>query len=133
MRTMGLKRIAQNDDGTFGVLIDGMVTPFALTLENRWRNNEKNISCIPEGWYICKRIISPRFGETFQITEVPGRSHILFHWGNLDDDTQGCVLLGEEFGVLGGETAILSSKRAFKEFMTRLDGLDKFALNVVWV
>ena len=43
-----LKRVAENEDGTFGVLIHNNV-PFCLTIEPEWKNNMKNISCIPEG------------------------------------------------------------------------------------
>jgi len=133
MRTMVLKRVASNFDGTFGVLIDGAgVVPFALTLEDQWKNNQKNISCIPHGYYTCRRVISPRFGETFEVLEVPGRTHILFHSGNTHEHTQGCILVGEEFGYLGPTISILSSRRGFAEFMHRLEGIEEFSLAVLW-
>jgi len=131
MKTITIRRIAENDDGVFGVIIDG-VTPFAITLENKWHNNKKNISCIPSGTYECRRVLSPTRGEVFEVKNVPGRTHILFHIGNTDDDTKGCILVAEEFGELNGETAILSSGRGFKEFMKRLDGINKFTLNIIW-
>jgi len=129
MKKLILKRIAENEDGTFGVLIDGN-TPFALTLERNWLDNKPNESCIPAGKYVCKRIISPRFGETFEVTNVPGRSHILFHTGNLEDHSKGCILIGEEFGYLNGKVAVLSSRKGFKEFMDRLNGLSSFEIEI---
>ena len=129
MKKLTLKRIAENEDGTFGVLIDGD-TPFALTLERNWLSNKPNESCIPAGKYVCKRIISPRFGETFEITNVPGRSHILFHTGNLEEHSKGCILIGEEFGYLNGKVAVLSSRKGFKEFMDRLNGLSSFEIEI---
>lgn len=124
-----LHRIASNDFGTFGVLIKDN-TPFALTLERPWQNNIRNISCIPAGEYICKAITSPRFGNTFEVTDVPGRSHILFHKGNLSDDTHGCILVGEQFESLCGTPAILASRKGFDEFMRKFRYTNSFILDI---
>lgn len=122
-----LKRVSQIGDATFGVLINGS-TPFAVTLEPSWEDNKKNISCIPTGSYSCKRVNSPRFGNTFEIMDVKNRTHILFHQGNRERNTEGCVLVAEEFGRLGGEAAVLSSGKGFTEFMSILQGLDEFSI-----
>lgn len=79
---------------------------------------------------MCRRTQSSRFGDTFEIVEVPNRSHILFHKGNLSDDTHGCVLVGEQYEPLGGENAVLASGKAFDEFKRRTEGIDDFFLNV---
>ena len=121
-----LKRIAQNEEGTFGVLLDNG-TPFALTAENPWAGNRPEVSCIPHGRYTCRRVRSPRFGETFEVASVPGRTHILFHRGNTPEDTRGCILVGNHFGILEGSVAVLSSREAFKELLGRLEGKEKFA------
>lgn len=129
MKTLSLKRIAETEDGTFGALLDGDV-PFAVTLEPQWKDNATGISSIPEGEYKCRRVLSPKFGDTFEVP-VPGRSHILFHKGNVDDDTQGCILVGEQFTTwTDGTAAIGGSGVAFKEFMDRLKGEDAFWLFV---
>ena len=129
---MVLKRIVSNADGTFGVLLDMSGTiPFALTLEDKWKDNAPFESCIPSGVYDCKRIHSLKFGETFEVVKVVNRTNILFHAGNIDEDTQGCILIGEEFGELYGKTAILSSRRGFNEFMERLNGHAEFLLYIV--
>lgn len=129
MKILTLKRIAENNDGTFGVLLEGDI-PFAVTCERQWRNNERFISCIPEGNYICQRKQSSKFGETFEIMNVLGRGDILFHKGNVVADTQGCILIGEQFESLGGRVAILQSGKGFTEFMERLKGGDGFTLIV---
>ena len=129
MKQIKLVRIAYIDDGTFGVLFDED-TPFCLTLEREWRDNKRGESCIPAGQYICKRVKSPKFGDTFEILDVFGRSHILFHKGNIEDDSHGCVITGEEYGKYKNKVAVLSSGRAFKEFMTRLDGERFFKLYI---
>ena len=100
------------------------------TLENAWHNNEKNISCIPEGIYICKRHNSPKYGETFIITGVEDRTNILIHWGNTHINTKGCILTGSEVGYLDGERAVLSSKKAFNVLMGELKDIDEFILTI---
>jgi len=106
-----LKRIASDNDQTFGVLmVDDR--PLCVTLELPWRNNERNISRIPEGDYICREVNSPKFGKTFEICDVPDRGHILFHKGNYAIDTRGCVLLGSEFNI----NMVEESGKAFKKF-----------------
>ena len=121
--------IAENDDGTFGVLMD-IVTPFALTLENQWLGNRRNLSCIPVGEYVCERYSSSKYSGTFIVTNVPDRSYILFHTGNTDEDTKGCILVAEEFGYLDKKVAVLSSRKGFNEFMRRMEGLDRFLLKI---
>lgn len=129
MKHFYLHRIAHNHDGTFGVLVDGNV-PFCLTLERQWMQNQKGKSCIPTGIYMCRRINSPKFGDTFQVLDVPKRTHILFHKGNIDDDSHGCILLGEQYGILGESNAILASGQAFKEFLNRLEDENEFLLTI---
>lgn len=124
---MILKRIQNTEFGMFGVLIDGGI-PFALTLERPWLDNEQNISCIPAGKYTCKRFSSETHPNTFEITAVEGRTGILFHTGNLVSASAGCVLIGEQYELYKGEPAILSSKKGFSEFMSKLESEIEFEL-----
>ena len=130
MKTLIIKRVQSNKFGTYGVMsIAG--NPLMLTLENLWKHNQKNISCIPRGTYICNRRRSPRFGETFEVSDVINRTHIIFHAGNTEDDTDGCILLGQKFGEIGGKTAILDSRMAMAEFLAYLVEDDKFRLTII--
>jgi len=68
------------------------------TLENPWLNNQRNISCIPEGEYKV-RLRLPRESATREyihllIKDVPNRDFILVHRGNFVSQTRGCVLVG---------------------------------------
>ena len=129
MKTVALIRLEKSDQGTFGVLkLDGAV--FCVTLEPEDRNNAANVSCIPEGEYLARRVNSPRFGETFEITGVPDRSHILFHAGNVEGDTHGCVLLGRSYGRLRGDRAVLNSGDTFKAFLAAASEIDTFPVAV---
>jgi len=127
MKVFKLIRVVENEHGTYGVLIDED-TPICLTLERPWKNNKRNISCIPTEIYMCRRVNSPRFGNTFKVLNVPKRTHILFHKGNIAEGTHGCIIVGELFDPLGGEHAVLSSGKAFKEFKAILDGEHQFTL-----
>ena len=126
MKLIEITRTRGGEHGTFGMLlIDN--TPQCVTLERPWKANEANISCIPAGFYFCKRIESPTYGDTFEIQDVPnGRKHCIFHWGNWVTNTKGCVLTGESFGKLKAigqlkaAPAILSSKKAYNQFLHSL-------------
>ena len=68
------------------------------TLENPWVDNQRNISCIPEGVYPV-RLRLPRESATrdylhLLVQDVPNRDWILFHRGNTAKDTSGCILVG---------------------------------------
>ena len=124
-----LKRHSYTFDRTLGSLWYGD-TPVALTLEDAWKSNQPNISCIPKGIYKCTRHSGPRFHNTWQIESVPGREYILFHVGNDHEDTNGCVLQGERFGKLHGRDAVLDSAKAFSSFMNLTEGVDSFILKI---
>ena len=129
MKHLKLIRVAYIADGTFGVLFDEEI-PFCLTVEREWLDNQRNISCIPTGYYLCERVQSRAFGDTFTVRRVPGRKLIRFHKGNIEDDSHGCIVLGEEYGRYKGKVAVASSGRAFGEFKHRLKGVNKFYLDI---
>lgn len=129
-----LIRICSGNVGTFGVLKwSHDLAPFALSLEDPWRNNTRFISCIPSGRYLCKPISSPAHGRTFEVTDVEDRSHILFHRGNTHVDTQGCILIGEQYEFLDGIASVNSSRKGFNEWWNRAKGLEEFMLEISWV
>lgn len=132
MKHFKLIRITGIQDGTFGVLLDEKI-PFSLTVERSWLNNRKNESCIPDGEYLCKRVQSPRFGNTFEVMNVPNRTEILFHKGNIMDDSHGCIIVGEQYEYLRGKVAILASGEAMKEFLNRTINVQEFLFSIVWV
>jgi hypothetical protein len=131
MEVVKIIRVETHPDyGTFGVMTIGG-TATCVTLEPYSRDNASNVSCIPTGQYICKRYSSRKYPDTFEITGIQGRSYVLFHAGNVDENTAGCVLLGSEFGTLGGDRAILESGKAFNSFINNFKGQDQFRLTIV--
>lgn len=118
--------------GTFGVLrINGAV--HCWTLEQPDRENKRKQSSIPAQQYTAVRHKSPKFGETFLVKDVPGRDLVLFHAGNTDEDTKGCVLLGSALGIVKGDRAIVASRAAFAGFMDVMREIDEFKLSVTEV
>jgi hypothetical protein len=115
---------------TYGVLQRDTGVPFALTLERPWLDNQRKVSCIPDGTYRVVRHQSPKFGNTFWVQDVPGRSEILFHKGNIDDDSHGCILVGEQFNPVRGEDGITASAEGFAQFLNELDGANEFELTI---
>lgn len=119
MKVLELIRLENTPQGVVSILkINKHV--FCATLEPPELDNQTNISCIPAGQYYIRGIKSPRFGDTYTVLDVPGRSHILFHAGNLVEHTAGCILLGETIGKLSGDRAVLNSGATFKRFMEEL-------------
>ena len=63
--------------------------------------------------------------------KVKGHYGILFHVGNYNEDSEGCILLGTGFGNTSSKgKMITASKQAFKQFMEMLKETDLFTLIV---
>ena len=115
--------------GTFGVMKLNKEV-FCVTLEPPDIENTKNISSIPAQQYLCRRIISPKYSECFEIQDIPNRDHVLFHAGNVVEHTKGCVILAEHYGKLQENRAILNSGNTFKKFMKLMEGYNEFHLTI---
>lgn len=125
-----LVRIFDNGEATYGCLVhEGR--PRWLTVELPWRNNERKVSCIPPGDYPCMRYKSYQHGDTYLVTEVPGRSLIMFHPGNSSVDTKGCILPGMEFSRVGESWGIARSRKAHLELMLAFKDIPEFTLRVI--
>jgi hypothetical protein len=124
-----LIRLEESSQGTFGVLkINKEV--FCVTLEPEDRLNVENVSSIPAQQYICDLHHSPNFGLTWKVTDVPGRTDVLFHSGNWARDTEACILLAQYWGKLQGHRAVLNSGKTFKQFMAIMDPFSHFHLTI---
>ena len=93
-------------------------------MERPWLKNKRSVSCIPAGVYNITPVNSPKFGLTYQVENVIGRTHILFHKGNTIDDSLGCIMPVSRYGIIGNKWAGLSSGTAYKKLMATLDGGD---------
>lgn len=97
------------------------------TIERPWKGNENNVSCIPEGNYVLQLRSSPvvqrtsGFEEGWEITNVPGRTYIMFHVANWMSDVNGCVGVGEEKRIVDNRLFVSDSRDSFERFMEILD------------
>ena len=79
------------EKGTNGALfVNGQFLCF--TIELPWRENQRNISCIPEGTYEIVARHSKRFQNHLHVQDVKGRSLILIHpANNALKELRGCI------------------------------------------
>ena len=72
------------------IFINGIL--LCRSIELGWANNERNVSCVPEGVYPVAIIQHPKFGECLRIVKVKGRSGILMHVANdAQKELRGCI------------------------------------------
>lgn len=148
-----LTRTENTQDGVFGRLAIGNegdapthVGNLVLhTMEDDWKNNQPNESCIPAGTYVLRRRWSPKHKlELFGIEGVPGRHDIEIHIANTEEDVLGCIGIGLRRGVLRvrdeddpahlfkDKRAVLESGSAFRRFMDAMSGIDECPITVAW-
>ena len=100
-------------DGTNGRLMCGEHI-VCHTIELPWLQNQRNVSCVPEGSYSLKKRYTESRGWHILVEEVPGRSLILFHVGNdALTDLRGCIAPVSE---LTGHGTGIQSSIALKKF-----------------
>lgn len=100
MLRISLFRFLYEDDHTAGLMFAGS-TFIGFTIENPWKNNRENESCIPLGLYPAE----VRSGEDsdlldydhIHIRAVQDRDYILIHKGNTAEDVKGCIIPGESY------------------------------------
>jgi hypothetical protein len=66
-----------------------------------------------------------------EIQNVPGFSGIRIHPGNIDDDTDGCLIPGNAIGMVKGEPGVLYSTISYQVIHDLVesginDGIDQF-------
>lgn len=122
-----LLRNKSKADSTRGVLYVND-EKFCDTLEDEKRSIKvKGETRIPAGCYQVKfrevdsgltlkyRESYPWFTYHLQLQDVPDFNYVYIHIGNYDDDTDGCILVGDGFTDYEDESAIWNSKKTFKE------------------
>lgn len=121
-----LNRILKKEEGIFSELRDEKGVLIAFTLEHSYSLEPK----IYNGTFKCMRGTHQLHDGvpfvTFEIMGVEGHSNLLFHAGNFNHDSEGCILLGQEIV----NNMITNSKQTFLKFMELQSELDIFTLTV---
>jgi hypothetical protein len=102
MKVLIFREYGENETkGILFVLSELKIIYRCVTLELPDLDNQKNISCIPEGKYNVVKYWTPTLNDCFYIQEVSGRSEILIHVGKFAAgetiNTKGCILVGNYF------------------------------------
>lgn len=122
MKKLVIKRLSDDGRQTLGTGTlydcDKKVFEF-VTLEPPWRDNEKQVSCIPAGVYKVIPRKSPKYGNHYHVQDVNGRDYILIHFGNYAKDSTGCILVGKRFSDINGDGQmdITSSKVTLEKLL----------------
>ena len=123
MKLFDLYRYNQDTEKTQGILqVEGIYA--CDTLELPWKDNEEDISCIPEGEYYIRNIHSSHNGNCIEILEVPNRTGIQIHSANWISQLRGCIAVGVK-----SENSVLHSKDKLA-ILIKLLGNDKGILSI---
>jgi len=123
-----LERIATDGASTIGILfLDGVFQCFAL--EDQYRAVKvAGETRIPAGTY---RIglrneggLTGKYASRFPdihrgmlwLRDVPGFRWVYLHVGNRDDDTLGCILVGDAATATAGDMMVGTSRAAYRRF-----------------
>jgi len=124
-------RISSQEDSTSGILFDvsnGKRKFLCYTLEDEHRDTKvMHETRIPAGTYKLELRTEGGFHSRYKkkysfhegmiwVKDVPGFEYILWHVGNLDSDTSGCLILGnsQESNLVKRDGFIGSSVNAYK-------------------
>lgn len=64
------------------------------------------------------QIKSDRFArahELIWVKDIPGFEFVLWHWGNTDDDTDGCYIVGSSTSTFNGQKGVGGSRAKYVE------------------
>lgn len=128
---MILQRADFLKEGIFGTLRTDDGEELYKTLEHAFPTADgRFLPIIPIGEYLCvKGLHHLSHGPviTFEVTGVLGHTGLLFHVGNCNADSKGCILLGQS--ILGNRL-LHRSVSAFTDFMAQMEYFDSFTLVV---
>ena len=133
MKTLTLTRIAKRADYTIGRLEDENGVKICDTLEPKYRDykgSELKVprkSAVPEGTYPVVVTKSKKFGKYLPLlVGVPGFEGIRIHSGNTVNDTEGCILVGQN--LIKGK--VLLSRLTLEKLMRLIENEKRIFLTI---
>jgi len=139
MKTASLTRFGSVPGcGTFGQLEFGNEALY--TVEQEWKNNEKYVSCVPEGIYTMVphagkgpwAIVSEPLGVTHWEEPTSRRFSCLIHSANRASELQGCIAPGRFLGVVGDQWAVTHSAQAIRRMIEYFNLEEPWELEIRW-
>ena len=111
------------------------------TIELPYINNQKQISCIPKGFYLVKYRESAKYPRHYHLQDVPNRDLILVHQANFvgsknpktrKPDLLGCIGVGNGYGDIDGDGTVelLKSTPTLKKLLEVM-GKEDFHLTII--
>ncbi len=102
---------------TIGWLTFGDFNCFTLELPDK--DNQSNISCIPEGTYNFHTRLSNKNGFVIELEDVEDRTYIQMHSGNYTSQIQGCILVGDSLKDINHDKIpdVTNSKNTLKKLL----------------
>ncbi len=94
----------------------------AVTIENP----EK---IIPAGTWVFTRYLSPKHGQVWVAIGIPDRTYIEIHEANWARQLDGCIGVGDQYGYLENEPAVLHSDTTLQQLRGILP--DTFTLTII--
>lgn len=150
-----VQRFSFKSDWTLGKLsVNNILDGFTVEDEIR-EVKKHGETAIPYGTYSLSYRQSPKFSSTFvysdkhniitepknkskypQVTDwknhdliwikdVPNFEYVLIHWGNTDNDTDGCLIVGSKIGVIEGQEGVVDSRNYYKKLYCKIYPLIK--------
>lgn len=105
---------------------------FCSTIEDKYRDlsKEKKVygkTCIPFGTYKVIINMSPKYGRLMpRLLDVPHFDGILIHYGNTEQDSAGCVIVGKRSGQ-----KVINSRDTFNRLFARLEKYSNIKIEIV--
>lgn len=136
--TIRINRYKSDLNQTTGVLTvlsaDGWPVFVCPCIERGWRDNQRNVSSIPEGVYKIVLEWSPRFQmNLWEIKGVPGRSECKIHASNYWHQLNGCIAPGAYLKDLNndGYQDVAASRRTLNDFHRVMSGLTETEIMII--
>ena len=104
------------------------------TLELSYKNNKRNISAVPAGFYKMVFEYSPKFKrKLWELKSVPGRSEAKIHQANYFRQLNGCVAVGDMFLNIDNDRFLdlRNSLPTLERFHTAMEGVVESTIRIV--
>lgn len=142
MTVLRLERITSNSDETLGALyLNGKFRCFTLEDEHRTKKVYAETR-IPEGTYDINLRnaggMNVKYKKTFpglhrgmlHLQRVPNFEWIYIHVGNSEDQTAGCILVGQYPRLISDHWTILNSRKAYADLYEEIVSKDVWDVSI---